>query len=578
MFCNTCGADNEEGAAVCETCGALLAAPAVCTPASEGHDVTVVEPPMSEMPAQIPVEAAAPVAAEDAPPIAVPSPVLCSACGAQNASGYRFCKNCGISSGQTVTAIPVTQPAAPVTASTAAAMLDFLKSRGAAAAPLGAAIGIAFILVAAVLVRPMYMGSNTAYLSNLPAAQAQAVRSTVDKVYSVPLVAASVNLPAEAVKIHVSVGDSAIDGSLDIQAPVTTWNALGALAIALAVFVSVLIAKPATAREAVLQGAITCVPYALGVVAIAATASVPMTIDLSSFGLPAAYAAGTTFAFSYSFPYLVLALFILVCGSIMGAVIGLLWLTYSSRHPVRDLVAETRIPFLAPACGALAALLVAMVLTFPATAAIWAHLKTEIPSDSLVVTQNAQVMKSLDDSVLTESPSLALYAYSFGHGVPLTARFAGSYTGQGEFGTTQLGQGSADGIARASLLGISAEEKNLGTAPAAPAYESWVYWLALLPVIPLLVGGYVSAALSRGVGSPVLEGAKMAVPYALAMLGLAWLATLSIRADAAMVGLGSGSGTFAFGPDLLFTGALALAWGATFGALGGWVRQLRSSR
>jgi hypothetical protein len=578
MFCNTCGADNEEGAAVCETCGAPLAAPAVSAPESERHDATAVEPPMSEMPAPIPVEAAAPVAVEVAPPIAAPSPVLCTACGAQNAPGYRFCKNCGISSGETGTAIPVAHPDVPVSASAGAAMLGFLKSRGAAAALLGAAIGIAFILIAAVLVRPVYMGSNTAYLSSLPAAQAQAVRSTVDKVYSVPLVAASVNLPAEAVKIHVSVGGSAIDGSLDIQAPVTTWNALGALAMALAAFLSVLIAKPLTAREAVLQGSVTCVPYTLGVVAIALTASVPMTIDLSSLGLPAAYAAGTTFAFNYSFPYLVLALFVLVCGSILGGAIGLLWLTYASRHPIRDSIAETRIPFLAPICGTFVALAVAMLLTFPATAAIWAHVKTEIPSGSLVASQTVQAMTALDGSVLTESPSLALYAYSFGHGVPLTARFAGSYAGQGEFGTTQLGQGSAEGIARMSLLGISAQEKNLGTAPAAPAYESWVYWLVLLPVIPLLVGGYVSAALSRGSGSLVLEGAKIAVPYALAMLGLAWLATLSVRADAAMVGLGSGSGTFALGPDLLFTAALALAWGATFGALGGWVRQLRASR
>lgn len=553
MFCNTCGADNAEGVTICEKCGAPLSAYEAAAPAPE-----VPEPPAS--------------ASAPSPSAPLGTAAVCPSCGAENAPDYRFCKNCGVPAGQMAAPIVVTQVAAPAPGQAGSAFVRFVKSKGAAAALVGAAVGIAFILLAAFLVRPMYSGlGNTANLGTLPAAQVKAVENLVDKMISIPFLATSLNLPAETIKIKVSVAGSVVDASLDAQAPVTKWSGLGVLAIALAAFVSVLLSKPTTTRDALLQGAVTCVPYALGVIAIAAVASLPIQLDLASLGIPEATAAGATVTISYSFAYVALALFLIVAGSVLGALIGLLYITFTSRRSFGDLVRESRLPFAAPVAGTLVALAVAMLLSFPATAAIWAHLRTEIPASAYSTVDERQGMALLDDAVLTESPSLAIYAYTFGHGAPLTMKLKGAFSGAGTPG------GSLDGIIRASLLGVSGEEKTTGVIPDPPKYESWVYFLVLLPIIPLLVGGYFSAAWSDGSRFLPLEGAKMAIPYTLAILGLAWVSTLALKADVSLAGFGSGNLEFAFGPDFLLLAALGLAWGGTFGTLGGWIRQRRSA-
>jgi hypothetical protein len=89
------------------------------------------------------------------------------------------------------------------------------------------------------------------------------------------------------------------------------------------------------------------------------------------------------------------------------------------------------------------------------------------------------------------------------------------------------------------------------------------------------VGGYLSASWGRKGSSPALEGAKLAIPYALAMVCLGWLTSIAMTIDLTVNGQGTGS--VSVGVDLAFTAALALAWGAGFGALGGWIRGLRPS-
>ena len=100
MKCSVCGADNLEGAAYCEDCGARL---------SGGAPVASVPPPA---PIQaIPVAPPAP-----APPARQAGAVKCPACEAENTSGSAFCEECGASLGA-----PSAQPAAAAVAAPAAA-------------------------------------------------------------------------------------------------------------------------------------------------------------------------------------------------------------------------------------------------------------------------------------------------------------------------------------------------------------------------------------------------------------------------------------------------------------------------
>ncbi len=554
MLCNTCGVDSGEGVAFCKHCGVpLVAEPAV--PEAPIETAPPVEP-------EVPAVGEEPIVATHAA-----TRVFCARCGAENVPGFRFCNKCGSPAEQPGGFAPVA-PIAPVPAG--AGLIGYLKSKAAAAALVGAVAGLAFILIAAVMVRPMYTRlGDTSQLGSVTAAQLQSIQSVTDKVVSVPFLATNLHLGSSTIKMGFEYSGSKIDASMVLQSPPTKWSGLGALALLIAAFLSVFLAKPVNARDAVLQGVVTCVPYALGIAVIAAVAATPVTLDLASLGLPATAGLSSKIDLAYSFSYLPIVAFILIAGSAIGALVGLIYIAVSTHRPFGDVVRGSAIPFAGPVAATFVALGVAMLLTFPATAAIWAHLKSEIPPAVVPAAQTSQYTAVLDDAVLTASPTLALYAYSFGHGVPLTASAKGSITGAGS-------PGSIDGVAQASIFGVSGQEKNLGTMPNAPKYEWWVYLLPLLPVIPLLVGGYLSAAWSRGAGSPVLEGAKMAIPYALAMLGLAWVSTLSLSMDASLSGLGSGTFSLAFGPDLLFTGALALAWAATLGALGGLIRQRRA--
>lgn len=574
MSCNTCGADNAEGAAVCAMCGAPLEARPAGAPGSGSADLNLPAPPATDAPATVPPEVAAPQMHEAGLPVGATAPAqgVCPTCGAENGAGYRFCRNCGTPALSTAVGVPTTETGPVAAEPVGAALLRFLVSRGAAAAVIGAAVGIALILIAAVLVRPGNTSlENTADLGAVTAAQVQAIQSVADKVDSVPALAAGFHAPTAAIKATFSVSGTSVDASVDVKVPPTKWGFIAVLAIAIAAFVSLFLSKPRTAVEAAVQGAVTCVPYAVGVLIIAVVATVPITLDLASLGVPAQYGAGATVNMVYSFSYVPLALSILVGGSVMGVLVGLLYFAVSSRMPFGVLLRESRIPFAGPVAGTVVALVLAMLLTFPATAAIWLHLRSEIPQTALPAAGSpTKFMAAVDDAMLTEWPAGALYAYTFGHGAPLTLSFTGNAAGLGA-------PAGLDGVVRASLLGVSGQEKSLGSLPPAPQYEWWVYALVLLPIIPLIVGGYFSALWGKAGTSPVLEGAKLAVPYTLALVGLAWLSAIGAKMDLSVAGRGAASFDLTFGPELLFMAILAFAWAATLGALGGWVRLRRTA-
>ena len=113
MRCNVCGADNLEGAAYCEDCGARLPM-AAAQPTQEASQASVAPTPTPVSVAPVPtpaapVEAAAaptppppaptppPVPADPAPPAPAAGPTACPACGAQNLPGVAFCEDCGAS-------------------------------------------------------------------------------------------------------------------------------------------------------------------------------------------------------------------------------------------------------------------------------------------------------------------------------------------------------------------------------------------------------------------------------------------------------------------------------------------------
>lgn len=107
MRCNVCGADNLEGAAYCEDCGARLPAGAA-EPTREASQASVAPTPVTSAPVPTPappVEVAVappPIPADPAPmaaPVATTAAAAsaCPACGAQNLPGVAFCEDCGAS-------------------------------------------------------------------------------------------------------------------------------------------------------------------------------------------------------------------------------------------------------------------------------------------------------------------------------------------------------------------------------------------------------------------------------------------------------------------------------------------------
>ena len=135
MRCNVCGADNLEGSAYCEDCGARLPAgssPAPAPVASAPVSAPVPAPPpvvaepvaapvTQEQPAtSMPPSAEAPLPPVSAEPVAAaPSVIVCPACGANNLPGVAFCEDCGASLSDTpataaaATAPPVNYDATP---------------------------------------------------------------------------------------------------------------------------------------------------------------------------------------------------------------------------------------------------------------------------------------------------------------------------------------------------------------------------------------------------------------------------------------------------------------------------------
>lgn len=126
MRCNVCGADNLEGAAYCEDCGARL--PMAAAQPTQEAPVAVAAPPPPPppvpAPAPAPAPAPTPVPTPEAPPpppppipadtpAATPAVLVCPACGAQNLPGVAFCEDCGASLSETaptVGAVAVTPP------------------------------------------------------------------------------------------------------------------------------------------------------------------------------------------------------------------------------------------------------------------------------------------------------------------------------------------------------------------------------------------------------------------------------------------------------------------------------------
>jgi hypothetical protein len=98
MRCSVCGADNLEGAAYCEDCGARLAAAAA--PVTQENTVPatpVAQPAPSVAPYVSPTPSPAPAVSAPGPAPSAGGPSTCAACGAQNPPGVSFCEDCGAS-------------------------------------------------------------------------------------------------------------------------------------------------------------------------------------------------------------------------------------------------------------------------------------------------------------------------------------------------------------------------------------------------------------------------------------------------------------------------------------------------
>ena len=129
MRCSVCGADNLEGAAYCEDCGARLAG--VAAPVTQEASVPaapIAQPTPSVAPYVSPTPTPSPAPAAPAPgPVSSGGSVNCAACGAVNPAGVSFCEDCGASlteqghassepvhpvsyDGATATAAPVAAP------------------------------------------------------------------------------------------------------------------------------------------------------------------------------------------------------------------------------------------------------------------------------------------------------------------------------------------------------------------------------------------------------------------------------------------------------------------------------------
>jgi hypothetical protein len=472
-----------------------------------------------------------------------------------------------------------------------------LGPKGIKAALIGAVAGLAFILLAAVVVRPMllsmYAPALDAATANITMPEAQKAQArqlmgdALGQVFTVPMLAVNLHVPAQTLVVKASGTLSAqgasqaiapLDMTMDLQTPVSLWNGLSILAIALAAFVSVAVAKPSSARQAVIQGAITSVPYALGLMIVAGVASIP--VDLSSHTLrfmqlaAAQYGADVaqsmTFVGSatvaYSFPFIALALFALVAGIALGGIIGSFFVSYTSRRSFGDVARESSVPFFGPIAGAGVAVAVALVISLLVAMGVWTFsLKPAMVASVPQTPQEQQVkdgvMKYADGAVLMMSPSIGLYAYEMGHG--------GAFTTQGS------GTGATAGNQSVSLWDSRIQSSLAGPGSTGPSKNPWSYLLLLMPVLPLMLGGYLSASWSRGASSRALEGAKVAIPYAVLMVGIVWITRLSV-ATSIVPYSAAGTGAAAMSMDLLMTVILALAWGATFGALGGWLKEQRS--
>lgn len=561
MKCDSCGAESGEGAVFCEGCGAALTPPeAVQAPP------VAPAPPVPDEPAMVPIPSAPPQPPAPSVPATVPAPpappappVFCTKCGTQNTAQAGFCRSCGTPLVPMPAMIPAPgmmpgAPAAPAPGPSAFAR--FFASKGPMFALIGATVGLAFILVAAVAVRPLVVGAykpivDAAAEAQPSSAQAQLLRTgwdraqtVLEQAVTVPFLAANLHLPAESLVIP--------GAAVDLQTPLSLWNGLALFAMALGGFVSVMLAKPATARDAVMQGAAASVPYGVGILIIAAVASASSKMDSSLFGLGSTLPGAVTL----SFPYVGLLLVCLVVGSLLGAVVGLAYVAFTSRRPLGDVANDLRSSVAGPIGGAVVALSLALVLSLAALAGIWAYAKSTATAPETAQTQAS--MRILDGMVTGLSPSLAFYVYDFGHGAPYAWDMS-------SFPNMPV---STPKTMRLSIVGAHMEDAGGNSIPGSPKYDWWVYLLVLLPVLPLTAGGYLSASWSPGARSLALAGAKVAVPYALGMVALAWLTTMSV---------GAGTAKFALGDDILFTAGLALAWGGTFGALGGWVKQQRTA-
>jgi len=546
MFCSSCGAESGQGATFCEKCGTPF--PAQSTePAS---------------PAML-VQPAPPV-----PPAPTPARVFCSRCGTESTDGLQFCTKCGTQLVRPAAAPPVQAFAAPYAVGASAPVpkvswyAGLLGPNGLKGALIGAAAGLVFILLAAAVARPMIIDAWKPLLS--VGGGSGVYRSLADGAITVPFLAVNLHVPAESVGVIANINDSPVTASLELQTPVSVWNVLALLAIALAAFVSVRVAQPSSARAALLQGAVTSVPYAVGMLAIAAVAS--SRVDLTSILAAAGAPSGSSAFITTSYPFISILLYCLVVGAALGAVVGLGYLAFRSRRPFGELVRATTWSATAPVIASLVALGIALIVSLIVTAGIWTYAKSKIPTDPYQ-SGTAQVVAVADGAVLELSPSFAFYVYDFGHGTPYTWTALGAAS-----------SGTVPGTARMSITGVSADYATgmPYPIPFGVNYEAWAYLLLLLPVVPLLVGGYLAASWSRGAGSLVVEGAKMAVPYAIGMVGLAWLTMVTLKLDIPVSA--STGGSIAWGSDLLLTAVLALVWGAVFGALGGWIKQVRSSR
>lgn len=507
MYCAGCGSANADGSAVCSACGATLARPA------------------------------------EAQPIAAPR-VFCPSCGAPNDPLMRYCRQCAA-------ALPSggapALPSAGAGASTALARV--MGSKQVVSAAVGAVAGLALVIVAAALLRTVFIQQVTgAITSAVSGDQGKVVGELYDKLVSVPALAVLAHMPMETAQAEISAAGQSVSLDMTMRTPLSLFSAVALLAMLLAGYVSAYRGKPETARKAVGQGAMAAVPYAFGVLVLAMIAGSKSNVDIP-IGSQTVSASLTQ-----SFSGVPVVLFCLVVGGILGAIAGLAYFAADHHRQVADLLAEVGLPFYAQLSGTVVALALALAVSMVAAGVGWTAARGQFPKNADLTSQ--QVLRSAENAFLGLSPTLAFYAYDFGHAVPIAM-------------SVDIPQGSAKG--QASLGGLTAEQSGR-PIPDAPQLPGWVFLALLLPVVPLLAGGYVAAALSPRTASPVVEGAKVAVPYAAAMLGLAFLT--SAEATYSIPTLGQANVTF--GASVGTTAVLALVWGGVLGAAGGWLRGLRA--